>query len=430
MFSLNGIRKYSKNKLFLTGFNYSIASTCNTLASMVMGILIIRWLNPHDLGVWNLISMFQAYFPFLQLGIQNGLNRDLPVLLGAGKQEESKQLVATAKGYAFLIVLFFLFMAFLVPIILLFRGENKEMVWGVATICIIGASMSLSIHLIATYRSSKAFDKLTNIYFIQTILIFFLGFFIYKYHYYGILIYNAINFSVIALLMYHWAPFKNECAKFDKKSFKKLLSGGLVLMSFIQLRSAAQTIPKWIILRFANIATLGLFTPALAINGIITMLPTQIAQFIHPQMGFKYGETKKASSAWPYIKKLTFFLPLFSLPIVIAIWVAAPYLLENFFPKYTESLSAMRIMGIGFIFSSSFTTHGILYTIRAYKPAYLYLFMETLGYFLFPYLFIKIGSSSILTAIAMGITINNITLYIINIVLLRITLFLPKYNEE
>jgi O-antigen/teichoic acid export membrane protein len=421
-------KRLRNNKLLKTGFNYSIISSIRSFVVMGVGILAMLWLAPDEIGLFSSIAIFLAYIPFFQLGIQNGLNVDLPILLGQNNQNRAMELVANAKAIAFFIMLFFLMAGTITTLVLFIIGTDIAYVLGILTISVIAVSETMRIHLIATFRSANAFNKLTKLYIIDIALSLILIFFIYKYHYYGLLIYNGLSAVASAFLMYMYAPYKKIKLKFNKEPIVSLTKKGLILMSFNQLRLAGLTIPKWIILSFGNVTKLGLFSPANAIGGLMTMLPNQIAQFFIPQMGYKFGQTGKAKNLWPYVKKVLILFPLISVPISICIWLVAPWLLETFFPKYIDSLWAMRIMAVGFVFSSSATTLGVLYSIKAYKYAYIYSLVEIAGYFLCPIFFVKFSSFDILTSVALGISCLSVFLYFLNAFLMRKVLFLDKFN--
>lgn len=426
---MNLLNKIRNNSLLKTGVNYSIASSAKSFAMMLVGILIMRWLEPKELGMWNAISIFQAYVPFFQLGIQSGLNRDLPILLGKNEEDRAYFLVANAKYISYIISLFFILLGFVISIVLLFLEKELSLIAGILTISIMAASSSIQLHLIATFRSAKAFDKLTRIFIVDTLLILGLTIFIYLFHYYGILIYNVIQYIVSSVLFMYYAPYKHIKPVLCKKTFFYLTTQGIALMSFNQIRSFAQSIPRWMILFFAGVSKLGLFSPAMAINSLMNMFPVQIAQFLHPQLGYKYGQTGNAKDLWPYVKKIVILFPLIALPMCIGIWFFAPWLLDNFFPKYRESMWAMRIMAVGFVFSGAFTTHGILYTLKAYKPAYFFSAVELIGYFLWPYLVLLIFKIDILESVCIGLAFNHILLYFLNILLLKKFLFKKEYNK-
>lgn len=422
------ISKFRANKNFKTGSKYSLASTFLSLSNMFVGIVIMRWLNPYDLGLWNAVSIFTAYIPFFQLGIQNGLSLELPVLLGSGNPDYSKY-ISVARWYSYTVSFLFVFFGVLITGILYFFDYDLLFLLGLLTIFLIAASVTLNLHLISTFRSSKSFDKLTNIYIVEGIVVLISSFLIYKYQYYGILMYNVIIVIQHTILLYIYSPYKSVKPIFSMKYFKILVKRGMIVMSFYQLRVLAQSLPKWIILTVGGVLQLGLFSPAMAVKSMMNLLPSQINQFILPQLGFKYGKDKNASEIWPYVKKMIIIFPLISTPVCILIIFTMPYIIESYFPKYVESIMSINIMSIAFIFSSYGISHNFIYVLKAYKEAYVFLIFELISYFLFPILIIYFFDFKILTSISIGILINYIILYVYNYFLLKKILHSPRYNN-
>ena len=75
-----------------------MSSSLSAVAAMVVGFANMRWLGPELLGIWQSITIINSYLPFLQLGIQSGLNVDLPIILGEGNQERANKYIGTAKA--------------------------------------------------------------------------------------------------------------------------------------------------------------------------------------------------------------------------------------------------------------------------------------------------------------------------------------------
>jgi O-antigen/teichoic acid export membrane protein len=421
------IKGVFNNKLIKTGTVYSASSVLKSIVGMLSGLLMLRWLNPEEIGMWQAIAIIQAYLPFAQLGVQSGLNRDLPVVLGKSENEKAFMMIATAKSYAILLSTLFIIVTILSVTILAILKKPATLISGIATIGIIAATFSYQNHLSVTFRSAKSFDKLANVNFIYSCLSLGFLYFIYRYHYYGILIYFILSSISLVLLTHFARPFKEIKPQLNGNGLLHLIKTGLIMMSFNQIRSVAQSIPKLIILKLKGIVLLGLYSPALAVNSMFSVLPVALAQFFHPQMGFKFGKTGNARDLWKPTQKLFWFLILSGIPISAVLWFITPYLLTNLFPKYVESLWPMRIMSVAFIFSSAFTTHGVLYSIKAYKFGYIYSFTELAGYFIFPFIFTHLGSN-LLVDITLGILCNNLMLSIINYFLLKYVLFLPTMN--
>ncbi|RKS01864.1 MULTISPECIES: lipopolysaccharide biosynthesis protein [unclassified Flavobacterium] len=421
--------KFQSNDLIKTGSYYSLSSTINSISKMFVGIVIMKWLNPYELGLWNAVSIFLAYIPFFQLGIQNGLSIELPILMG-NNDKDYKKYISSARWYSYFVSTLFIVIGFLITLGSFFFTDNLDLTLGIGTICVIAASTSLTLHLISTFRTSKSFDKLTKIYIIESVLTLLSAYFVYKYHYYGILLFNIIVVVQHTILLFVFSPYKDIKPDFSKDFLQKLFKRGMIIMSFYQLRVLAQSFPKWIILSIGGVLQLGLFSPAMALKGMMNLLPSQINQFLQPQMGFKYGKEGKAALLWPYMRKMILFYPLISIPFSIVVIIFMPYIIETFFPKFAASVFSIQIMSVAFIFSSYATTHNILYTLKAYKEAYVFLFFELLGYAVFPILCYLVFDVDLLSTISIGILINYIFLYFFNYFLLKKVLFLEKYNTK
>ena len=92
---------FSNKKLLKTGAKYSLISTISSIISMLIGIVMMLWLMPEEIGKWNAVSMFIAYLPFLQLGVQSGLSVELPIKIGENDDEKIRSYIAN--GYSFAI---------------------------------------------------------------------------------------------------------------------------------------------------------------------------------------------------------------------------------------------------------------------------------------------------------------------------------------
>ncbi|MBL0225446.1 MAG: hypothetical protein IPQ16_07675 [Geobacteraceae bacterium] len=67
------------------------------------GFLTARLSDPAVLGLFNGIGLVIGYVPFLQLGVLNGLNRELPYYIGSGDKEHAHALAATAQAWALIV---------------------------------------------------------------------------------------------------------------------------------------------------------------------------------------------------------------------------------------------------------------------------------------------------------------------------------------
>ena len=418
-----------KSTLIKSGIRYSLSSTLCSVVSMIVGFLNMRWLGPEVLGLWQSITIINSYLPFLQLGVQSGLNMDLPILLGKEKIEEARHAVQTGLMFAVFLSIFILIVGSFTVLIMAFCNCSRDVCMGVGAIVLIAVIQCYRLHYIATYRSADAFDKLSNIYFISAIVSAFLAFFIYKFGYFGLLVYSVGVQLITTLLMFVFAPYRGLKPSLFKYWLRSFLKRGVFVTFITQVQGVIDSIPRVLLLRLGGALQVGLFAPALSLGSLFNLIPNQLAQFLQPQMGFKYGKTGKAKDMWEYLYKISFIIPLFIIPISVTCWFVMPWVLGTLFPKYIESLMPIRIMLIGFVFSSSYISRSFLLTIKAYKEVGTLYIIDLICFVTFPIVLIKTLSYSLTVSLSIGLSIAYFITYITTFFVIRNTVFKLKYNQ-
>lgn len=421
-------QKIKGNALVKAGTNYSLTATLASVVGMIVSILNMRWLGPSELGIWQSLCIVSAYIPFLQLGVQSGLNLDLPVLLGKNDEDRARDYIASAYYINIIVTLIIFIIGILATIVVWLKDLGPKYVFGVLALTGVNVGASVAYHFIARYRSSMSFDTLASIIRIQlcaTILCIPL---IYLFKFWGLLLYHSVPSIVYAALLFRKSPFPEVRPKIEKRDAFYLVKRGTIQMLFVQTSTAIKTLQQMFLLKFGGTTFVGLFSPALAIGGVINLLPGQLAQFLIPQMGYKYGNSGQARDLWPYVKKIFIIIPIAVLPISFIIAFGLPWLINTFFPKYVESITAMQIMAFGVVFSCSSMTTNFLYTIKAYKEASLIIIAEFICYLVLPTFFYKIMNLPLLISVATGVSSSYFIVYITTVCVMRKTLFMPKYN--
>lgn len=423
------INKIKNHPLFKTGANYSLASTCSSVCTMIIGFLNMRWLGPELLGIWQSVTIINSYLPFLQLGIQSGLNLELPIMLGEKKKSKAFKLISTSYAFAISLAIF-LFIASCIAIgIMLYKGIEIKILLSFSVVMLTAIEFCFRYHFIARYRSAGAFNRLTKIYWINCILILFLAVLIFKFQFYGLLLYHAILYTVDTVLMYLWAPYREEKPKFHKGYMPFLFKRGAFMLAVNQIKGVIDSLPRLILLNLGGTIIVGLFSPALAILSVMNLVPSQLVQFLQPQMGYKYGQTKKAKDLWPLIKKISILSPLCIFPFALVAWFVIPYILEFIFPKYIDSLIPIRIMLIGSMFCTTYISRNFLLTLKAYKHTFTLYLIDAICFISIPISLIKLLSVDILISLSLGLTITHIITYFVNILITKKVVFMNKYNS-
>ena len=138
-------------KLFKAGVTYSTASTLSSFISMFASFVSMLWIGPERLGIWQSVTIVNYYIIFLQLGIQSGLNLDLPIQLGKNNNEESEKLVKTGLAFAHLLSFTLLILGCLCIGWLFYKNISIDIIFGFLSVVIIAIISSYKLHFLATY---------------------------------------------------------------------------------------------------------------------------------------------------------------------------------------------------------------------------------------------------------------------------------------
>lgn len=143
---------------------FSVSSMLYSAIQMLFGLVVLRWVGPEDMGLWNTVGIISPYIAFLQLGIFVALNRELPFLLGKGEKNQAMNAVITAANHANRVSLLLLF--FTVLVLLYFYVKDYNSLY-LLVIAVFGSSVVFQVKqnmLVVTYRSANDFQKLGYIY--------------------------------------------------------------------------------------------------------------------------------------------------------------------------------------------------------------------------------------------------------------------------
>jgi O-antigen/teichoic acid export membrane protein len=382
---LNSLKKYTYH--LKTGAFYTVASLFTTVVNIVAGFLVLRWVGPEEMGVWQMLLIINTYALIGNLGITSGLSRELPFLMGKGKQNEAYSLAETTKAYTLFCAIVTILILIIANIIFYVKGKELIFILSFTTIMLILSINFYRDYILTLFRTNKAFTKLSVSYLIQGALSTALLPVIYFYKFEGYLAYNLSTVAISLLLLFKINPIKVS-ARFDYKNFKFLFITGMPLFIMAYLYGVSKTFIKFAILHYGGVILLGLFAPVFAIRTGINTLPKIISQYIYPKLSHRYGLTGDSSLLWKPVRNISLTL-LLSLSIaVMPIYYFMPEIIETFFPKYLESIFPARMALMSGVVFGSFIGVISLNSVKGYKERLIitlsYISFSVLLPFLFP----------------------------------------------
>ena len=414
-----------KNKVVKTASLYSFASLTQSIVSMIINIVVLKWVTPFDLGIWQSCSVILTYVPILGLGIIPGLSRELPFLYGKGQKELAHRYANSARTFTLIVSLLLLIITCFLLVYYRLNGVESKFLFSIISVGIIASFTLVKNYLLSTYRSSQSFIILSKIYFIQSIVLCCFIPVIYFTKFWGLMTYHIIETLFLTLLMYRFRPIKLINSG-DLVYLKHLFFVGFPMFIATYIRMFSASLPRLFILSKLGVLTLGLYSPVMAIIGICNLLPSTISQFSYPKFTYLYGQSGKAKDLWPIIKKIYFVSLILLIPISIVAWVCIP-LIMSFFPNYVDAIDGMRYAVIATIVATPIVTFPCLYSIKAYKAAALFVLCELLSFSIFTCVALSLDGNPI-TNVSIGILCIQIICVIMNLIIIRNTLFDSKYN--
>jgi O-antigen/teichoic acid export membrane protein len=364
-----------------------------------------------------------TYAPIFQMGVLNGLNRDLPFLSGAGKREEGITLVSSAQAFALgLALLSMILTAFLVIYLYVIRKAGIDLLLGVTGVGIIISLRFVQNFLSVTFRANQAFRQLANAYFIHFFVLIALLPVVYYFKYKGLVYYYILINFALTILMFLVRPFRVRSI-INTIAIRKLISTGLPIYIISYLQQVSKSFGKIILLWLGGPVSVGLFSPALAIQSSMIILPKILAQYFYPKMSYSYGKYRNKIMLWSWVWKISVLIILGSVVLIVPGWILLPHIIEYFFPKYMDGLQAARWALLAGCFAGAMVSSNVLGSIKDYKAWGIITGIKLILNFTFPLLMTRF--MDLLEGVALGIFISDLLLLILSLTIIRKVLHKP-----
>lgn len=355
--SVKKILKNNSGELIYLGSQYT-----TPIIGFLINILVMKYVGPDVLGKYQSIILWGTYFSFLQLGVFNGLNRNLSYYRGANKLHELR--ISTYTGFTFSLIVAF---ASLIVVIFLFNSQLNDDT-DIAKLAFIGLGITaffqpMIIFLDTLYRTGQDFKKLgkytlidNTIYTLNTSLIIVFG-------YLGFVI-QAIIKIFVGFFLRLFGKIKELKFIFSIHFFKEQLTTGFPLMINGYLYTTFFIFDQFYIINKFNSLELGYYNLARLVLFIIPIIPNSLNSVLYPKASIAYGQSGDDNQI---LKKFFFKAVLINIIIVIPLVIFIYFFIEpfvvHFLPKYIQGIEYAKISvigGLGFIFIGPSIILGVL----------------------------------------------------------------------
>ncbi len=346
---------------------------------MAGGILAAKFVDPSTLGLFNGIGLVQSYLGLLQMGIINGLGRELPYFIGKNNIRRAHTLTAVAQFW-----------------IMIVGGVCFVVLMGVAVWHLIIAELSLAAgwsvyaasvffmfytdrFLVTTFKTNREFNQLAMADVLQSLGNLISVVFVYFFHFYGL----CIRLLVITLVKFSF--LWKRCPVVVKSLWSKphwihLFKIGAPNLAVGQATLLWSTINSTLVFGILGKEGLGLYTLTLLTSGVLLLIPTSLNQILYPRLSQHLGEGKSVQQLLKFIVKPAAVITLVLIPVVAVAWFALPPLTEWFLPKYVGGIKAAQWAMLEAIVLSTASINNIFVVV---KQQHKYLIAAGVGFLVY-----------------------------------------------
>jgi O-antigen/teichoic acid export membrane protein len=310
------------------------------LARMVGGIMVARWLDPALLGRLNSYTLVWSYVDISQLGVLNGLNRQVPFLLGKGQRAAAEKCASAAFSWVLLLSLLSVVVLGGFSLVALAAGD-----WmGFAGWLMSGVGLGLVFftnYLVVTFRSTSEFTKMALGQIVQTFVGFAALLLVFLWAYYGQCLRTILPQVVGVWFLWRIRPLR-VAPSLNLTELWGLMKTGLPIFSVGYLANAWSRLDAVLILFLMGQRELGLYqVPVVCYQGILAG-GMSLGAVLYARMSFHYGESGDARAVLRRSYRPTLVLLVTMGAMALLMCLLVPKLITMFLPKYVSATSAAQ----------------------------------------------------------------------------------------
>jgi O-antigen/teichoic acid export membrane protein len=313
----------------------------SNIMRIIGGLLVASIIAPKLYGTFTGIGIIMGYLPILQLGVMNGLNRELPFFLGRGESQKAKHYASVVQLWEIgLAVISFSLLTF-ISIYYFFQSQYIYAAGFLAyAISSIHEFFGVN-YLRILFRTNNDFNKLSTISLISAIISLASVAFVWKWQFYGLCLRIVTTAALELFFLWRWKPFF-VIPKWDTKILKEVVKVGFPIFIVGIVSILWITIENTFVLKLGGVEQFGLFALAIMIENSMGIIETSVSHVIYPKMAYEYGAGKGVKELLQLsFKPILYAFILLLISIVIS-WYLIPFFVEWLLPKYMNGVEAAR----------------------------------------------------------------------------------------
>ncbi|MCE5266742.1 MAG: hypothetical protein LLG00_02515 [Planctomycetaceae bacterium] len=312
-----------------------------TALGVIGSVIQARYIGPEEMGVFRTFSIVVGYLSFLHLGTVDGLQRQLPYLMGRGNRDAAERVASASLAWTLLVsvvgAVAFLGLALWEAL----HGRWMNACGWVAYMPAVFAGL-YGVGLGTAYRTGGDFARLSTINMAQAVLGTLLLPLLPPLRYFGLCLRIFLVSSFSTVLLHRSCPFGIRRG-FGLKDLWGVLRVGfpLSVVGYVAT-SFWWSLESSIVLRYFGIEALGLFAVVVLFRQTVCQLVLNVNQVYMPRIAAQYGCSGRITECFRLSVKPMAMSALATLPLMAIGWMLVPTAVRLATPKYADAITAMQ----------------------------------------------------------------------------------------
>lgn len=324
---------YGGSVVLLQGLRFGISVVCAGIVS------------PPEWGLWTLLNSILAYSFIVDLGISNGMNRDIPLYRGAGDRVRVGRISDASRSFALITSILCALGA--VVYANYKGGPMRPEYLAFAGLLLLYRLFTFAQCYAMAYedfgrvtRANLALAALTSTVCLPLTIYF--GLRGYLYSQIATFALGGILYLKPLLASFRW--------NFDWEDLVNLAKAGLPIAAVGITASLVTSADRWLVSGFLGMAAIGHYSLVVMVWGTMSLIPQVIATRMYPSMSSEWGANRSGTALRAMLKRYTLLGLALTVPLVAVVEAVGPSMVETFLPAYRAGIPAMRIAALGFAF--------------------------------------------------------------------------------
>ena len=344
-----GARLHSRvtHSRFLREF-IPFASSTAALQVVRFGISLFaaRQLGPEAFGRWGVVSLVLVYGAVVHLGAPNGMGRQVPFLIGAGRRHESAQVEHVALSMTLGATLCATLALLAVPTRLVGIEWQSPLRWMAVAFLASQAQLYAQVY----FRAHMRFSAVSLQQALQAAVLAVAAVALTRaFKLEGFIAAQGLAFLAACLPL--WRPGHVGV----RPGWHAGIAGPLIRIGFPMLAAgifygAMTTVDRLVVAYFLEAKALGQYALAAVVLNGLSIAPMIVAQQYFPRMATQYGRAGNRAALRPLLWKQLGLSLMLVVPIVAAGALIVPLAVERFLAAYRPGVAVLQVLLVGLLF--------------------------------------------------------------------------------